>query len=190
MPSPFRVLAPMVVALVLLAAGGCSDGSEPDQPAASGSTSSPGASPADALVQRGLTQLEKGDAEAAAVTFDNALALDPGNVYALYNLGFIHQDRGEDGKAASYYQQTIDQDPTFTQALFNLGILTEPDDLGAAVDLYRRAVAADDTFAAAWMRLGFALQHLGQDDEAEEALGKGVALDPSMADVEAPSYDH
>jgi tetratricopeptide (TPR) repeat protein len=122
------------------------------------------------------------------VTFGNALDLDPVNVYALYNLGFISQDRGDDAAAGDYYQQVLDQDPAFTQALFNLGIITESSDLDEAIDLYRRAVDADDTFAAAWMRLGFALQHQGKDDEAEEALGKGVALDPSMANVQAPSY--
>ena len=39
------------------------------------------------------------------------------------------------------------------------------------------------------MRLGFALVQLGQTDEGETYLAKGVGLDPSMVDVKAPSYD-
>ena len=51
------------------------------------------------------------------------------------------------------------------------------------------AVEPDPEMAAAHMRLGFALIHLGQVAEGEEHLGKGLSLDPSMAEVEAPSYD-
>jgi hypothetical protein len=39
------------------------------------------------------------------------------------------------------------------------------------------------------MRLGFALLHLDETDDAEKHLAKRVELDPSMADVQAPSYD-
>lgn len=48
------------------------------------------------------------------------------------------------------------------------------------------AVKPDD--APAYVRLGYALRHLGHEKAAEEALAKGIELDPAMEDVPAPSY--
>ena len=145
--------------------------------------------PAAALVQQGLDQLEAGDDRSAAVTFGNALTVDPDNVFALYNLGLLHQNRGQDAKARAFYDRALDRDPAFVQALFNRAILTEQTDLEEAVGLYERAVQEDPSFAAAHMRLGFALEHLGDIDRAEQALAEGIRLDPAMANVTAPSYD-
>ncbi len=50
-------------------------------------------------------------------------------------------------------------------------------------------IGIDDKMAAAYMRLGFALVHLGKDDEGSEFLTQGIALDPSMTEIEAPSYE-
>ena len=119
---------------------------------------------------------------------DNVLALDPANLYAHYNLGLIAQRRGEEAAALRAYDQALEADPDFGPALYNKGILTEGSDLDAAVELYRRAVEADPNFAPAFMRLGFALIHLGRRDEGATYLEKGVGLDPSMANVQAPSY--
>ena len=55
--------------------------------------------------------------------------------------------------------------------------------------MYRKAVEVDPTMAAAFMRLGFALVHLGETDEGSTFLEEGIRPDPSMADVDAPAYD-
>jgi len=123
------------------------------------------------------------------VTFENVIGIDPDNVYGHYNLGVIAQDSGQEKAALKEYDAALAADDDFAPALYNKGILTESSDLEAAVDLYQKAVEADPKMAAAFMRLGFALLHLGRTDEGEEALGKGLALDPSMKNVEAPAYD-
>ena len=190
-PQPVRIVATAALVLALgFSAAACS-GEESGDAAASTTTAPPAesAGPAEALVQQGLAQLEAGDDESAAVTFANALTVDPDNVFALYNLGLIHQDRGQDAKARAFYDRALDRHPAFVQALFNRAILTERTDLMEAVALYERAAKEDPTFAAAHMRLGFALQHLGELDRAEEALAEGIRLDPAMANVPAPSYD-
>lgn len=184
------MLRPALAALTLLTVlvAGCSDddsGSDKDP----SETSSASLSAADTLVQKGLKQLGDGDDAAARATFENVLDLDPGNVYAHYNLGLMAQDAGDDALATKEYDAALKTDPRFTSALYNKGILLETSDLDAAVDLYRQALEINPDLAAAHMRLGFALLHLGKTDEAEEHLTTGVKLDPSMADVEAPSYD-
>ena len=191
-------LVASLAAVVLLS--GCGG---PDDPAAhppstsespsttASTTASPTASAADAvatLVQTGLDQLEGGNRQSARRTFESVLTLDPVNVYAHYNLGLIAQRAGQDDRAVTQYDAALESDPGFAPALFNRGILTESADLDAAIELYRRAVAADPEFAAAFMRLGFALVHEGRSDEGESYLAQGIALDPSMTNVAAPTY--
>jgi Tfp pilus assembly protein PilF len=182
--------ASVVLALTTTLAAGCSSDEKPDAGAKAEATeSATSESASTALVKKGLAELAAGNAAAAEVTFENVLAIDPGNAYAHYNLGVIAQQDGRDEAAMKSYDAALVDDDAFAPALYNKAILTESSDLDAAVELYRRAVDADPEMAAAHMRLGFALVHLGKVKEGEEHLGTGVSLDPSMAEVEAPSYD-
>ncbi|GAA1516311.1 tetratricopeptide repeat protein [Nocardioides humi] len=164
-----------VVAATLLS--GCSD----EEPGAESSAS--------ALLQTGLDQLSEGSTAAARGTFENVLVLDPDNQYALYNLGLIAQADGDEDEARARYDAALAADPDYAPALYNRAILDERTDLAAAIATYRRVLEIDPDLAAAHMRLGFALLHLGQTAEAEASLARGVALDPAMAEIEAPSYE-
>lgn len=172
--------------LTLLVVAGCSGDKTDGSPTATPSAS---LSAADTLVQTALKQLDKGDDAKARATFENVLELDPDNVYAHYNLGLLAQDAGKDALAIKQYDAALKTDPKFTSALYNKGIVLETSDLEAAVEAYRRALKIEPDLAAAHMRLGFALLHLGKTDEAEDHLSTGLKLDPSMADVKAPAYD-
>src|SRR6266545_498541 len=52
-----------------------------------------------------------------------------------------------------------------------------------AIDAYRRVVAIDPTYAAAWNNLGLLLHRMGRYDEAREAYDTAVARDPSCAEA-------
>jgi Tfp pilus assembly protein PilF len=174
--------------LSLLLVTGCS-GDTPDGSPSPTTASSTSLSAADTLVETALQQLEEGEEARARATFENVLELDPANVYAHYNLGLLAQDAGNDALAMRQYDAALETEPEFTSALYNKAILLEDDDLEGSVELYRDTLAIDPDLAAAHMRLGFALLHLGETAEAEGHLATGIELDPSMADVEAPSYD-
>lgn len=181
-----RPLGAVVALLLTLTTAACSgDDAEKDADAKASAAAVAG----DVLVQKGLQQLRDGDTAGAQATFEKVLTVNPDNKYAHFNLGVIAQQAGDDETAMAAYDAALDADEAFAPALYNKAILTEPSDLEAAVALYKRTVAADPKLAAAYMRLGFALVHLGRKDEGAKYLGKGVSLDPSMADVEAPSYD-
>lgn len=183
-------LLPALLATAVLLGGCGGDDSSADRPAPTSTSASDGASEATAtLVQSGLDQLDAGDTAGATSTFRNVLTLDPDNVYAHYNLGLIAQQAGDEKTAIEEYDAALAAQDDYAPALFNRGILAETRDLDQAVDLYERAVAADDQFARAYMRLGFAQVHLGDTEAGEQALARGVALDPAMADVDAPTYD-
>jgi Tfp pilus assembly protein PilF len=142
-----------------------------------------------ALVQQGLDQLAAGDAIGAKASFEKVLALDPDNVYGHFNLGVIAQQKGDRTTAMTSYDAALAIDAAFAPALYNKAILTEAIDLKAAVDLYERTVAAEATMAAAYMRMGYALVHLGRKSEGRTYLARGIQLDPTLEDAEPPTYD-
>lgn len=53
----------------------------------------------------------------------------------------------------------------------------------AAAEIYRQVVASDDSHISAHCNLGFALKELAHFDEAEQALLRAIALDPSLVDA-------
>jgi tetratricopeptide (TPR) repeat protein len=52
-----------------------------------------------------------------------------------------------------------------------------------AIDAYRRVVAIDPSYAAAWNNLGLLLHRMGRYDEACEAYSTAVAQDPTCAEA-------
>ena len=52
-----------------------------------------------------------------------------------------------------------------------------------AVDAYRRVVAIDPSYAAAWNNLGLLLHRMGRYDEAREAYDTAVRQDPDCAEA-------
>jgi tetratricopeptide (TPR) repeat protein len=188
-----RALAvPALAAAFLLAVGGCSSNDEPPAAAAPSATvqkaqDTPGDDVA-TLIAAGLQQVSDQQYDAARATFDQVLDRDATNVYGTYNLGYIAQLQGDDTTAIQRYTTTLATDKDFAPALYNLAILTESSDLKGAVALYRREIQVKPDDAAAYMRLGFALKHLGDRAEGEQMLQQGIALDPSMADVKSPTY--
>lgn len=164
--------------------GGDDDGDRAERPAASADAVTP-----DALVAAGVQQIADGDPAAARRSFTAALALDPEHARAHYNLGYLAQSEDADtATAIEEYQRAVAADPELAPALYNLALLTENADLRAAVDLYRRVLEVKPDDAATYVRLGYALRHLGDEAEAEEALARGFELDPALKDVPAPSY--
>jgi Tfp pilus assembly protein PilF len=160
-----------------------------DEESADGDTPALGDPAVERLLTTGYEQLDAHRTPAARTTFENVLDLDADNVYAHYNLGLIAQAAGQEDAALAEYDAALAVAPEFASALYNKGILTEDEDLDAAVELYRNALESDPEMAAAQMRLGFALEHLGQQAEAQKHLAEGLRLDPAMADVTAPTYD-
>lgn len=185
-PRPSRALVALALAGTVLLAG-CGGGGDEDKdsrPAASATTAT-----ADTLVATGVEQLAAKDVDGARRSFQAAVALEPEHARAHYNLGYLAQTQDrDDATAIEEYQQAIAADPELAPALYNLALLTEPADLEASVDLYRRVLEVAPEDAPTYLRLGYALRHLGHEAEAKKALARGIELDPALKDVPPPSY--
>lgn len=198
--SPLRThrsVALSLATLVLLGTTACTGSDESDEQPTDGSSSAQ-AEAGDAgdaaavaldeqvtvLIDRGIEQASAGDYTSASVTFDNALVLDPGNKFALFNLGLIAQVQSQRNQALKWYDAALESDPQYTPAMYNKAILLEKRDLAKSVELYEQILTIDDQASTTYFRLSFAYAELGQDDLAEEMRARAIELDPTLADVD------
>lgn len=145
----------------------------------------PATSSADDALSRALQAHTAGKLDEATAAYFEALAKDPKNKFAFYNLGVIAQGQKRAAAAEAYYRLAIDQDPQMGSAIFNLAILrTQAGANQEAADLYRRVIAIDPNYAAAHFNLGLVLRLLGQNAEAQTELTKAQQLDAKLV---APS---
>lgn len=132
------------------------------------------------LVNAGLRAQTAGRMTEAADDYHKALALDPRNTFAYYDLGVIDQAAGRNASAELEYRTTLQFDPNFVNALYNLAVLRTQVAPTEAVDLYRQAIAAMPKYAAAHLNLGFLLISMGQKAEGKAELDRAVELYPAF----------
>ncbi|MFD9717048.1 tetratricopeptide repeat protein [Streptomyces sp. NPDC059076] len=135
---------------------------------------------ADALLESGLLQVRHQEIPHAKATFKRVLALDPKNKFAWYNLGVLAQNEGREADAHHAYDAALKTDSSYTSALFNKALLLETGDPDTALNLLRRAVAADPKASTAYFHIGETLARKGLDKQARAAYRQAVELDPSL----------
>jgi tetratricopeptide (TPR) repeat protein len=126
-------------------------------------------------------QREQGDFAAAQSSYQEALRLNPQNVYALLGLGTVAGQQGDAASAERYYRQAILSAPDFAPAQLNLGaLLVGSGRLEEGVTAYRAALDLNPFFPQAHYNLGVALMKLNRPEEAEAAYREAVRLQPQF----------
>jgi Tfp pilus assembly protein PilF len=133
------------------------------------------------LVWEGMKAQGAGRMTEAADDYRKALALDPRNKFAYFDLGVIDQAAGRNSSAELEYRTALQFDANFAEALYNLAVLRAQTAPAEAVDLYRRTTAVKPGFADAHLNLGFLLISMGQKTEGKAELDRAVAIRPSLA---------
>jgi tetratricopeptide (TPR) repeat protein len=144
------------------------------------STPQPPDSRAATLIQDGITQAEQNQTGVAAASFNAALALDPDNKYAWYNLGVIAQQQSDPAAAVNDYDHAIQIDPNYSPALYNKALTVQTKDPETAEQLYRKAITINPQAATAYLNLGLLLKSENAEESARD-LAKAIALDPTLA---------
>jgi len=97
-----------------------------------------------AQVGIGMTDLEKGDLQAAEQTLANAAASGSATREVLYNLGEVKFAKGQADEAAQWYQKASEADPTWGKPLFKLGLVAlNKGDRPGALALMEKVIAID-----------------------------------------------
>lgn len=169
------VLAAVAVTVGLLS--GCSAKAEtPTPPSAS------------TLIGAGKDLYQKKDYAAAAQLFEQAVAADPADAIAHYDLGTAYQAEHRNAEARAQYRQAVAHDPSMVSALFNEAILDTPRDPVLAVFLYHKVVAINPDASTAWLNLGVLEHKEGLKAGAGVAFRRAVGLEPGLR-AQIPAAD-
>src|ERR1051325_8672216 len=88
----------------------------------------------------GMKALEEGKYDAAAEAFANAVAADPKDYTAHFNLALAYSFLGKDAEGIAEYRKTLDLKPGLYEAQLNGGILLlRQKDAAAALPLFQGA---------------------------------------------------
>lgn len=136
---------------------------------------------ANQLVAAGLAAERAGHVDQAFNNYKNAVAKDPSNMFALYDLGHIDQDRGDVAEAATEYRSALRVDPMFADALYNMGVLEAPVDPTSAINYYTQDLKVQPTNASANFNLGVLLIDRGMTAQGDSYLETGLRLNPSLS---------
>jgi tetratricopeptide (TPR) repeat protein len=139
-------------------------------------------------VDLGLEAHVAGDYDRALTHYRRALAGDPWNKFAHYNIGVIEQLNGRMTQAEAEYRAALATDRNYVPALFNLAIVrTLEGDLDEAAELYEHVIQLEPDRAGAHLNLGLVLARLGRTEEAEVALQRAIELDPDLGEPDVTS---
>jgi len=112
-------------------------------------------------------------------------------VRAALEAGVEHARAGRAQAAEPYFLEALRLEPRNPDALNLLGMLAfDRMHYDTALDYFRAALRGDDRIANFHLNLGRALQALGDDDEAETAFRRAVALEPESLNFAAALLFH
>lgn len=142
---------------------------------------------ASGMNMQGARLYQQGDYRGAAKRFTQALAQDPGNADAYYNLAATYHRLGKlNGQesyltqAESFYNQCLDRDPNHTDCYRGLAVLlAETGRSDAAFRLLEGWVARAPALADAKIELARLNQEFGERGRAEEYLLGALKLEPN-----------
>jgi tetratricopeptide (TPR) repeat protein len=138
---------------------------------------------ADAWYDLGRSQMNQGDFVAAEKAFDRVLAIVPGEVKALNNLGLSYEAQNRIPDALRVYEAAIASQRNSThpseQPLLNYGtLLISQNRTAEAIPVLKSAIGIAPEDAKCREQLARAYQQTDRLPEAREQLERAVALDP------------
>jgi Flp pilus assembly protein TadD len=155
---------------------------------------------------RSLAVLKSTEAEQAAKAGDNvkaadlyreACAAEPENAEFAYRLAMVLDDLGDAGAERTALEQAIKIDPSLVVAQYQLGYLDfKTGDNAGAERQFRLTVQAAPENARAWVSLAAVLGTESKTQEAQEAVGNALKLEPentaarALSNKLAASQDH
>jgi tetratricopeptide (TPR) repeat protein len=129
---------------------------------------------------------DKKDYAAAIRTWNQALALNPGDAKALSNRGVALATVGRADEATASYRKAVESEPDYADGYTNLGIaLARAGKLDEALFNLRRAAQLSPWDAKVHSNLGAALAQSGQNGEAMDECRKALQMAPNDSEAHA-----
>jgi Flp pilus assembly protein TadD len=132
----------------------------------------------------GLVLKRRGDVRAAEFEFRQAIEVAPELVGSMANLGGLYLQEGRGAEAVAVLQGALEKEPRNVEARTNLIVaLGLEHDLPAARSRVEEAEQQGQRAPVLYNALAYALHLNGRDEEALEAVGKALAIDPRQPDA-------
>jgi protein O-GlcNAc transferase len=133
----------------------------------------------DSLVARATALAVLGDPPGAEQDLNAALALQPRDIQALFNLAVLREGQARVDEARALYDRVLDQEPTHFSARLNRGaIALDAGDPETAMADFDRLAAGSEFTPQVHANRARALFALFRDDEALAAADAALRLDP------------
>ncbi len=130
-----------------------------------------------------IYQQVKNNIDAAIVSYQSSVVLDPNNTDAYIALGEIYHDQEDLNAAIDAYCQAVKRNASSPRVYCNLGLaLWEKDYIEESVIAYQKAIDADQTYDIAYNNLGVVyLDGVNDIDEAIRLFDEAIQLNPNYA---------
>jgi Flp pilus assembly protein TadD len=144
---------------------------------------SPEESAAQTLHAQAQAAMDKQDYAAAADAWTKYIAIEPGDAYAHFQLGYAYTALKKTDEAKAEYQKAAQLKPDMPEAQLNLGLLLLDDHPAEAVAPLTRAAELMPMEVRPRILLGWAYEHSGKPDLALEQYREAAHLDPKNFDA-------
>ena len=136
-------------------------------------------------IAEGLKALDAGNSDAAVESFSKAVAADPNDYSAHFNLGLAYSMSNKDAQAIPEYQKTLELKPGLYEAQLNLSMsLLNAHDAASAIPYLKAAEAQRPKEFKPVYYLATALLETKQFTEAIIEFQKAVEMDAASAGAE------
>ncbi|MBV8672147.1 MAG: VCBS repeat-containing protein [Acidobacteriaceae bacterium] len=132
----------------------------------------------------GIAMFQHGYLDQAAASFQQAIAEDPEDAEAYYNLGTLNLRRSNLADAQRYLEQTVKLRPNYSDAWNNLGMIAgQQGHDEAAVQNFKQALLLKPDSAIALLNLGNLYRRMGNYDQAKSLLTRAMEIEPDDPEV-------
>lgn len=133
------------------------------------------------LVGAGIKLLGVGNTTAAGQLFQQAIAKNPSDPLAHYDLGVVYQGAGNRRGAMREYNQALRADSRYVPALYNAAVLLSPHNAPLSIFYYREVTTIQPHSPTAFLNLGLLEdQTPALRKQAVRDLTRAVQLDPTL----------
>ncbi len=133
------------------------------------------------LIQEGVSQHDRGNYDAAIKLYGEALAENPDNVEAMYELSFSYSMKKDYKKSLEIAYRGAEYKSDMLAAFYmqignNLDILGEPK---KSVEVYKSGLKLMPRMAMLHYNLAVTYRNMGNVDDARKVIKEGLLLDPN-----------
>ncbi len=133
------------------------------------------------LYQQGIKEHDSGNYEKAISLYEEALVIEPGNEYLIYELGYSHNALKNYSKVVSLISKQIENGSVTRADMYVLlgNTYDMMNDPGRSIETYKEGLSKFPNSGLMYYNYGITLAKQKEFDEALEKFEKGIAVDPS-----------